>query len=294
MVKVEYIDILPEQADLFNKNLQVADRFVHGRVVKKFAFYSRKRKAGLSQKSLLPYCSDLWAGLTDEEKNAWGSAGSVCGLNGWRLFVQDVCSRVYNDLSGVATPSLLHQSWIGKLHIESPANEIKIAQLHPSSYYVSRKVTGKKGMYEPVKVQEPFSLPLEISLNYSSNLTAIDTDAFAKFYALVWRSYQGVDYLQPLEINLDLFTDWKTDSAILNYVIGQKISYNLFFHLYNVVGDFYFDNVKAIHSGQNWVRDPFCKDILQGFTRAFYQIPQNWAGVIVPNGSYYDSVYKDF
>jgi hypothetical protein len=59
-------------------------------------------------------------------------------------------------------------------------------------------------------------------------------------------------------------------------------------------GDLYIDNVKAEHSGQNWVRDTYCEDILQGFTKAFYQIPKHWAAVILPEGSMYDSIYKDF
>jgi len=294
MAKTEYIDLLPAQSDLFYKALTPQDRFLHGRVTKKFVFYSRKRKKGLTQKSLLPIIAEFWAGLSDLVKADWSAAGAQCGLNGWRLFVQDMCARIKNDIENVATPSLLHQSWIGNLKIESPDSEIKITQLHPRFYWVSRKVTGIKGMYEPVKVTEDFSLPLKISLNYSADLVSDGPGSFAKYYASVWRTYQGVDILQNLEIPLDLQSGWQNAEATLSSVIGQIIGYSLYFHLYNVTGDLYIDNVKAEHSGQNWVRDPYCKDILQGFTSAFYQIPKHWAGVIVPAGAQYDSIYKDF
>lgn len=294
MAKTEYIDLLPAQSELFYKSLNAQDRFINARVAKKIVFFSRKRKKGLSQKSLLPVIADFWAGLSEVQKSAWSAAGAECGLNGWRLFVQDMCARIYNDIAGVATPSLFHQSWIGNLKVEAPANEIKITQLHPRFYWISQKVTGKKGMYEPVKITEDFSLPLKISLNYSADLVSTGEGSFAKYYASVWRTYQGVDIPQILEIPLDLQTAWKSAENTLSTVVGQIIGYSLFFHLYNVTGNLYIDNVKSEHSAQNWVRDSYCKDILQGFTRAFYQIPMHWAGVIVPAGAQYDSIYKDF
>lgn len=294
MAKTEYIDLLPAESDLFYRGLTPQDRFTHGRVTKKFIFYSLKRKKGLTQRSLLPVIAEFWAGLSDSVKTDWSNAGAQCGLNGWRLFVQDMCARIKNDIEGVAIPSLLHQSWIGNLKIESPDSEIKITQLHPRFYWTLKKVTGKKGTYEPIKITEDFSLPLKIGLNYSANLVSQGAGSFAKYYASVWRTYQGVDHAELLEIPLDLQTGWKNAEATLSSVIGQIIGYSLYFHLYNVTGDLYIDNVKAEHSGQNWVRDTYCKDILQGFTKAFYQIPKHWVGVIVPAGVQYDSIYKDF
>ena len=294
MAKTEYIDMLPSQSDLYFRALTPADRFGYARVTKKISVFSRKKKKGLTQKSLLPQLGILWASLSAEEKTSWSAAGAQCGLNGWRLFVRDTCARIYNDLPGTATPSLLHQAFVGNLHIEAPASEIKIEQFHPGAYYVSQKIAGKKSMYQPVQITEHLWLPLVLSLNYSSNLSAVGDGAFARLVANVWRSYQGVDYDEELVVNLDLQSDWKSAAATLSTVVGQYVSYSLFFHLYNVRGDLYFDNLSALHSGQNWVRDPYCQDILQGYTRAFYQVPAHWAGVTVPDGAYFDSVYKDF
>ena len=294
MAKVEYVDLLPSEELEYYRNLTAQDRFTFPRVTKKFVFYSRKKKKGLSARSLLPIISTAWNALSDAERTAWSDAGAESDLNGWRLFVQDQSARIKNDFAGVATPSLLHQSWIGNLKIEPPASELKIVQLHPRSYWVSHKVYGKKGMYEPLLVTEDFSLPLILTLNYSSNLSASGANPSAKFYADIWSSYQGVDIHTLLEIPLDLVADWKTATATLTNVIGYVVGYTLYFELYDLTGDLYFDNIKAEHSGQNWVRDPFCQDILQGFTRAFYQIPEHWAAITLPAGASYDTIYKDF
>lgn len=327
MAKVEYVDLLPSEEIEYYRNLTAQDRFTFPRVTKKFVFYSRKKKKGLSARSLLPIISAAWNALSDAERTAWGAAAAeekavwsdpsfsanlavfgygvfgvavfgtyipISNLSGWRLFVQDQSARIKNDFAGVATPSLFHQSWIGNLKIEAPASELKIVQLHPRSYWVSHKVYGKKGMYEPVLVVEDFSLPLVLTLNYSSNLSASGANPSAKFYADVWSSYQGVDIHTLLEIPLDLVADWKTATATLTSVIGYVVGYTLYFHLHDLTGDLYFDNVKAEHGGQNWVRDPFCQDILQGFTRAFYQIPEHWAAITLPAGASYDTIYKDF
>ena len=75
---------------------------------------------------------------------------------------------------------------------------------------------------------------------------------------------------------------------------GTIIGYTLFIELHDLQGELYFDKVQAIHNGQNWVRDPYCKDIAKTFTKAFQQIPQNWAPLILPVGAEYDTIYKDF
>lgn len=294
MAKVEYVDILPATSELYYRSLTAQDRFTHSRITKKQTVYSRKRKAGVSARSLLPEIASAWNLLSQVEKDAWTSAGAERNLNGYRLFVQDKSARIINDIAGNATPSLLHQSWVGKLDIQAPASELKIAQFHPNFYWVSKKVTGKKGMYEPVKVTEGFSLPLTISLNYYGDYVSVGAGSFVKFYAVVWSSYQGVDRQTVLEIPLSSNYDWENATATLSSVIGHVIGYTLYFHMYNVQGTIFIDNVKATHSGQNWVRDTFCEDILQGFTRAFYQIPDHWAAEILPAGAIYDSVYLDF
>jgi hypothetical protein len=294
MAKISYIDLLPSAVEMYFKNLNAQSRFIHAHVAMKKTLLSPKNIKGLTQRSLLPQIATDWNALSESQKTAWSSAGAESNLNGYRLFVQDKCLRVKNGLAGNATPSLLHQSSVGALEIESPASELKIAQLHPRSYWVSHPVYGKKGMREPVIVTEDFGLPLVLSLNYRAELSAVSGSSFAKFYAQIWSSYQGRDIITDLEIPLDLATDWKNANITCSSVIGYVVGYSLYFHLFDVRGILYIDNVKATHSGQNWVRDTFCKDIEQGFTKAFFQIPKHWSPVILPDGAEFNSIYKDF
>ena len=316
MAKVSYIDIDVGLQGLYYQGLKSADRFLYSSVRLNPRILSKKKIKGLTAKSLLPQISQLWSEFNSSQRGAWGSAALDMGLTGYQLFVKDQTLRIKNSFAGTAIPSTLHQSLVGNLHIEAPANELKIIQLHPRSYWISKKVVGKKGMYEPVEITEDFSLPLKISLNYYSDLVASGVNPSARFYARIWSSYQGVDRHTDLEINFDiqsilgsLFGDcyfgdsffgdilnnnWYYAEATIDHVIGHLIGYDLQIHLYHLQGDFYFDNIKAEHSGQNWVRDTFCNDINQGFTRAFYQVPKHWVADIISEGADFQSIYKDF
>ena len=291
MAKTQYILISGANEELFYSGLQSGDRFSLSKIRVKKTLFSRKSVKGLSQKSLLPQISTLWNALNPAEQGLWTTAGVSRNLNGFRLFVQDTCARIKNGLSGLATPSTLHQSWVGELKIASPATELKIEQIHPEAYFVNRKVTGSKTMYEPVKVVEAFSLPLQIGLNYKSALTVCGSNPSALFYAEVWHSYQGRDIFTNLEIPLSLAHDWVNATATLSSVIGYVVGYTLYFWLRDVRGYIYIDNVKATHNGQNWVRDTYCENIQQEFTKAFAQIPAHWGAVTLPDGSEYRSVY---
>jgi len=316
MAKVSYVDIDIGLKDLYFAGLKQADRFFVSRVIHNSTILSRKKIKGITARSLLPQIAESWLNLTTAQRIDWGLAGAEMNLSGYRLFVKDQTLRLKNGLPDTAVPSIEHQSMVGNLHVEDPADEIKIIQLHPRSYWVSNAVYGKKGMRELVEITEDFSLPLKISLNYKGELSPTDEDAYAEYYALIWSSYQGVDRYTKLKIDLDFITVsgaifgecffgdcffgddsitvWDFKEATISEVIGHLIGYNLYIELHHLQGDLYFDNIKAEHSGQNWVRDTFCNDINQGFTKAFYQVPKHWVADVIPIGADFESVYKDF
>lgn len=293
MARTSYVTVTGATAELYYSILRIGDRFTFSKMSRKSTLYSRKRKNGVTARSLLPEITAAWNALSSLEQEAWSDAGAEMSLTGFRLFVQDKTARILNDLAGNATPSLLHQSWVGALLVSAPATKIKIGQYHPRSYWVSHKVYGKKGMYEPVLVTEDFALPLTISLNYKSNLSSVGGNSFSKFYATIWHSYQGQDIFTDLVIDLDFVTGWKHAEITLSSLIGYVVGYNLFFEINDLQGILHCDNIKAVHSGQNWCRDPWCKDINQGFTRAFYQIPKHWVALELPDGAEYNSIYVD-
>jgi len=294
MAKTSYINISPELEETFWKNVQPGDRFTYSRVTVKNLLLSKNTKIKLAGRSLFSIIADVWRTFTTIQKSAWSSSGDILGITGWQLFIQDQAARLGNNMTGHATPDLLHQSWVGQLHIESPATEAKIAQLHPRNYYIRQKVVGTKSQYSPVLITEDLNLPFTLGLNYKSNLTASGSDPYAKMYAVFWYSYQGENKEYTLEIDLDLVADWKTASIQLSVLLTYVVRYNLYIHLHDLRGDLYFDNIKAYHSSQNWAHDPHCKDIDKNFSRNFYQVPQSWVGITTSEGVDFESIYKDF
>lgn len=291
MARSGYITLTSEIEEKYFSGLQSGDRFTFPRISKKIALMSFRRKRGVSARSLLPACAEIWNAYTTEEKQAWNDAGAFCNLTGWKLFVKDKCFRMVNDLIGEAVPNNFHQALIGQLFIGGTDDEMKIFQPHPYEYYISKKISGFKNMYSPFLIRERLRLPFQIGLSYKSDLETTEAGGYAKFYAIVRRLYQGRNINEVLEINLDLQSDWKTETATLSFILGQYTSYSLYLHLYKVRGSLYIDNVKAIHSGQNWTRDFACNDINQVFTRAYYQIPKHWTALTLQPDSFFESIY---
>jgi hypothetical protein len=291
MAKTTYLTIPSGLEDFYWSALQPGDRFTIARVRIKNPILTPTKIAGITARSFLPQIKELWATFTNEEKQAWKDVDFHPHKHGWRTFVADQTQRIKLGLEGVATPNQYHQDLVGKILIEDPATEIKLIQPHPNAYWISKRVTGKKGMYEPVKITEDFALPLTIAISFKSNLTSAGPNPSAKFYATIWRIYQGQNLFEDLEINIPLTSDWQRQENTLSSVVGQAISYNLYIHLKDVRGELLFDNVVAEHSGQNWARDIYCKKIEQSFTRGFYQVPKNWAAEILPEGAVYLSIY---
>lgn len=291
MVVTTYLTVPPELEEKYYSALQSGDRFVRPKIRPKNVILSRKRIEGLTRRSYLPAIALLWHAFSDAERAAWKAVSPYARPHGWASFVADQSKRIKFGIPGVATPNANHQDMVGKIEIIAPAEEIKIIQPHPSSYWVSRKVSGKKGMYEPVEVNEAFALPLELTIHRKSNLVSTGAGSFARFYASIRHLYQGQNLNHDEIVEIPLVSGWTEQSTTISSLLGIAVSYNLYFHLYKVRGTLLIDLVKAEHSGSNWVRDPLCKKIEQDFTRGFYQVPKHWAPVTMPEGSDYESVY---
>jgi len=291
MSRTTYISIPSGLEDLYYGSVQSNSRFILPRIGRKVTAFSRRQRKGMSQKSLLPQVAAAWNALSDQQRSDWATAAAVCGMKGWNLFVKDKCYRIINEIPGNATPSTLHQALVGKLYIEAPADELKIIQPHPSSYYILQKVTGKKAMYEPVAVNEPLVLPITISLSFKSDLVSQGGGSFARFYAIIRELYQGRNIDHEHIINLPLSAGWNTQSSAFYGTYGRYTSYALYFWLYNVRGSLLVDNIKATHSSQNWARDTKCDDINAVFSKTFYQVPKHWAAITLPAGASYESTY---
>lgn len=291
MAKASYVQIEAGLEAPYSKALQPGDRYVYSRIIRKHPFVSRQRKSQLQRSQMVAECAAIWAGFDQATRDDWIAAAAVNNQRGYSLFVQDQIYRIKYGIPGEATPDLNHQYKVGRIIIEAPSDGIKIAQYHPASYYVSKKVVGTKSQYQPILVEEIFSLPLTISIAYEANLTSAGGSPSAKFYAEVYHNYQGVTRTTILECELDLSSEWATVSATLSSVIGVAIGYNLFIEITDCTGELRFDNVQSTHNSVNWARGSKCTQIDMAFTRAFYQVPRYWVPVIISDDAYFDSIY---
>jgi len=291
MAKTGFITIPPGLDTQYNKVIQSGDRFIFPHVRVKRLFTSRSRKKGLYQKSLIVSLAPVWNAFDQSVRDAWIAAGLVSGMTGFKQFIQDTSVRMANNISGYATPNVLYQSKVGKMEVQSPAVGLTIVQLHPQSYYVNRKVQGTRSQYEPVLVQENLSLPVDIEISYKSDLEVIGANPLARFYVIIYSNYQGRSIENVCEIPFTLEQDWERLTASISGVVGQFRGYTAFIQLQDVHGILLFDNIEVVHTGQNWVRDPFCNSIQTSFTKAFYQIPRNWAAETITDGAFFRSVY---
>ena len=291
MTKINYLDITPELEEKYYSGLQSMDRFIISRIRFKNAMLSKKRRTAVTNRSLIPQCVVLWNNLTSLQKTAWKTADQHPQQHGFRTFVADQAQRIQLSLSGVATPSQYHQDLVGQFLIASPASELKVIQPHPSSYWISQKVAGRKGVYQPVEVSESFSLPLKITISYKSDLVSAGAGSFVRFYASIRHLYQGQNLNHDEIIEIPLSTAWTSQDKTVSSLLGVAVSYVLYIHLYNVTGTLLIDNVKVEHSSANWARDTYCKKIEESFSRGFYQVPQHWASVTLPVGASYKSIY---
>jgi hypothetical protein len=291
MAKVSFILVPSGLEELQGKTLTASDRFQNSSVRRKPVSVPRKRKKGLTLKSVLPMASQMWAGLSQPERDAWGTAGLACTQTGFQLFIRDIAIRLQNDLDLPGTPSDIVQYKVGHIEIAGAASAVRLEQIHPLTYFVFRKVTGTRNQYNPVKVTESFALPLELSISWHTNLASVGDDPFAKFYALVLSLYQGREIETRCEIVFGLQDAWKRATASLSSVLGTVKGYSVYVEAQNVSGIIEFDNVRIYHSGQNWARDPRCDSVNSEFTKMFQQIPRHWAPEVLPNGAYFDSRY---
>lgn len=291
MAQVGALDIPPELLELFRKLLSSTSNRRSGAIRKHGYLPSREQIVKLTTRSLLPQIRDSWNSLTPTQQLAWKNAAAVTSMNGWNLFVQDTAYRIKYAIPGLATPSLIHQYKVGRLEIAAPAQKAILAQFHPNKYYVSKKMRGKTSQREDVAIFEKLQLPLEIGCSFRTNLTAVTGSPKAKFYAIIYSSYQGRTIETQVGFDFPLTSGWTQDTASISEVIGVARDYNLWIELDGVRGYLEWDNVVSQHTATNWARDKRCNDVNNELTTVNYQIEKSWEEQFLPNGAAFDSVY---
>ena len=117
------------------------------------------------------------------------------------------------------------------------------------------------------------------------------TPAKARYYAKVWTSYQGEDIYTDFEIPFDSVSDWSLETLEISGLRGIIVGYTLFLEISGYRGELLFDNIRAVHGGTNWARDPRCDDISKTFTKGFAIVPPFWVPVSLPTGSQFSTQF---
>lgn len=302
MVKVGYQNIPDELKDLSSKSFMQRDRFVTGSVQSQRSLLSKNKRRELSRVaqinspqsgrgSMLRFLSPKWRELSDLDREKWRIASEASKLNPWQLFVSDSAARFRNYLDLGATPSPLWQVRTGRIILNPPAKKILLKQEHPLDYWITSRVRGKWWKQELKLLREYFALPLTLKIRYKSDFIVAGDNPFVKYYAIVKTSYQGVDRINKIEINMSLNSDWTFAEVSLTGVVGYVIYYTLFLECNDVQGSVLVDNLRCEHSGQNWLRDPRCDDVSKIFNKQFKIVKPYWEEVEKPSGALWLSVY---
>jgi len=302
MARTQYIDVPDELKNQFNASIERRDRFVlgvaqsHKREPSKAAKALLRRTAQIASPqvgrgSIFKFLSPYWKALTTMQKNVWKAAGVYSGLNGWQLFVSDGAERIKNSLTLPVPPSELWQVRAGRIVIEAPATEIILKQEHPLEYWVSQKIPGKGSKQYLVLLTETFSLPMDLEIRYKSDLTAEGSPQRARYLARVWTSYQGQNIETDFAVDFDPSADWTLDTIEVSGLRGIIVGYTLFLEVVGYRGELLFDNLRAIHGGTNWARDPRCDDVSKIYTKAFAVVPPFWVPVSLPSGASFSSSF---
>lgn len=291
MAQVGYIDIPPELVTQFQQLLSPTSSRRTGAIRKSGYLPSRAQVVKLTQRSLLPEISARWAALSVMEQNQWKIAAAVSKMSGWALFVQDTSYRIKYGITGNATPSIYHQFKVGRIEINAPADRALLAQYHPERYFVSKKMRGNTTQRVDVAINEILKLPLEVGLSYRAQLTATAADPVARFYAIIYSSYQGRTIETEVGFDLQKNSVWTQNTAAASGVIGTPRYYNLWLEFNRVRGWFEWDNVRAYHTGTNYARDTRCTDVNNELSKVNFQIEKSWEEQFLPAGAAFDSVY---
>jgi len=293
MAKIGFLYVPPELQLLLANIISITSNRRTGSVRKAGYIPSKAQIVKLTIRSLLPQISELWGSLTVSQKAAWKLAGIQSRQNNWNLFVQDTAYRLKYGIAGLATPSTLHQYKVGRIEINPPADKVVLAQFHPRLYYVNRKVRGDTTVREDVAVNEKLMLPLTIGCSYRAQLTPTKPDYKARFYAIIYSSYQGRTIENEIGFNYNIASGWTRETVTASEIIGVVRSYELRIELDGVRGWFEWDDVVAQHTGTNYARDFRCTDVNNDLTAVNYQIERSWEEQFLPYGSVFSSVYPE-
>jgi hypothetical protein len=283
MALIDGFSIAPENEELFFKAIRWGNRFVNTRLISKERPLSREAKNDVINTSVLPQVSEIWNGLTEEEKTLWVNAAYWAGQTGYNLFVQDTSYRINNGIAGIAVPNEYHQYKVVRVDITQGNKSYTVSQVHNKQYYKLTKVTGTQNQYKPVLITENVTMPMYFRFNLKSNLTKAAT--VSAFEARVEIDFIGPDgYDQTAyTFNVPINTAWDYFEIPVEGFEYEVLTYAIIFRVQGYTGVFEYDGIEIEHSSQNWAFDSNCDTV--GYKQKNY-------GVYIPLAWYEVNFYK--
>lgn len=271
MAKVFRMNIPPEYQPLLDKIIAYFDNLIYPTWATRFFHKTRSAKKRNREKTILPKVSEVWRSLTPQEKNAWKTAASYTGYNGYRLFTADFSYRKKNGLSLPGTPSNSHQLY--GLKMSNPLNEDNVyIHFHLKDLVGPLKI---KFFYKKIEHSPPqgksFNLRA-LAFYFEGGLNIVDKKEWESPVGnLDWTSVSllfGQNYRRYFHLVIEFsLKKYKADVFLDNFLVFDKN------------GLFYSDTFNK-KSGKNWVYQPFYRK-------------QGWAFYPKFDLPYYDVVYLD-
>jgi len=230
-------------------------------VTRKRLKYTRNEIKTLPSLSNLSESADAWNLLTEEIKADWLDAGNECGLSAYNLFSQDKIYRIINNISGNATPNLLHQYKVGYINIPESSGHFLLRQ--NSSFN--------------------FNYPAYFYVNAKTDLTDEDPGNGYLTFRFKYNYLDGAtEYTQTTELNVSFSSDWTAYNTSVIQNFPQNEHWELEIEGDLVHGDLWFDNLKVSTADGIINNDPYCNK--QGLS--FFRL-------IVPEGVNIESTYPE-
>ena len=255
-------DYNPEESleELFLKSVNIKRNYYVTSALRKDITWRKRNFKTLIDRSFFDQASVLWNQATSAKQARWNTAGAVCGLTGYQLFVQDTSYRLANNLPGLASPSIYHQYKVLHGHINTLGSGLDLTQIHWSEYDRWIKNPGQKNAYTLTTITESVTAPIKVEFMYNADLEAGPTFHYCEFTITCWGKKDGFNTSDEQSFELPLVTGWTQISESFSPDLDSIRSYSVQLYFYRVLGDIWIDNFNFEHDGQNWAFDPFLDD----------------------------------
>ncbi len=262
MARVTDLDISPEVEDLMREGIKTGERHSYNRVDRKAVIWRKRNLKEVELRSQMDEAAVLWNNLSDANKALWSTAGSHCGLTGYRLFLQDTTYRLSHDIAGVATPNNHHQYKVFELVTGDDCPDFYLEQYHYTSNHIRVKVSGDREAYYWTDVSEPMTPPFLFEFDYYSDLELTGGGGEFQAYIRFHGTKGGVDSYDPHYFNLTLQTGWTRFSQNVTPDLDVVEWYDIGVLFYLTKGTFRMDNANSFHNGENFAFNPNCDRML--------------------------------